>query len=297
MTNLWVLSAFAIGAILGSFICCQVRRVILREQLHGFQKFKQKPSHCEHCGQKLGWWEMIPVLSWLFLRGKCRSCNATIGLAEIFAELGLGLVYAFATIDLLATGIDPWSIASFALFLTLSCGLFAVFVFDFLTGEMPTHLLTFCVVCATLFIGLEWVAALSVGTFMLGAPLLVLASAAVLSGFYFVLSIAPAGSRKKSAALKGSSDAGFLRGKSEQRLVGDGDWMVALPLAIVLAHPILAIANLFLANIIGALIAVPFMITRKWTATTRIPFAPLLIAAFFFVFFTRDFIFEMFMVI
>lgn len=231
---------------------------------------------------------MIPVLSWLFLRGKCRSCNATIGLAEVFTELGLGTVFAIATFMFLSQGVgalDLWGIGSFALFLILSCGLFAVFVFDLLTGEMPTLLLTFCIICATLFIGLEWIAAVSSGTFMLGSPLLVLASCAVLSGFYFVLSLAPTRLGKKH------------KHGQPQHLVGDGDWVIALPLAIVLAHPILAVSNLFLANIIGALIAAPFMITRKWTATTRIPFAPLLIVAFFIVFFARDFIFEMFMVI
>ncbi|MCL2038716.1 prepilin peptidase [Candidatus Saccharibacteria bacterium] len=284
MTNLWLFTAFVIGAIFGSFICCQVRRVIVREKLRGFKKFKQKPSHCEHCNRRLHWWEMIPVLSWLFLRGKCRSCNATIGLVELLAELGLGLVFALATRHFIpelttAMAIIPqiFAIPAYFLFLTLSCGLFAIFIFDFLTGEMPTRLLTFCIICAILFIGLEWAAAWDGGTFFWGLPLLMLASAAVLSGFYFVLSITPA--------------------RTSGKIVGDGDWLVALPIAIVLAHPLLAITNLFLANIIGAIIATPFLITKKWRATTRIPFAPLLIVAFFITFFARPFIFEMFMLI
>jgi len=35
-------------------------------------------SHCPHCGHQLSWYENIPVLSWLVLRGKCRSCKAPI---------------------------------------------------------------------------------------------------------------------------------------------------------------------------------------------------------------------------
>ena len=290
LLTLWVLTAFVVGAILGSFICCQVRRIIVREKLHGFKKIKQQPSHCEHCNKRLHWWEMIPVLSWLFLRGKCRSCHATIGLAELFAELGLGLVFAVATYQLSLISPAPGSdlgslphLIAFLLFLILSCGLFTVFVFDFLAGEMPLRVLVFCIVVATVFISSEWLFAAANHSFMLGAPILMLASAAVLSGFYFFLSIAP-------------TKPGKQRGAPTQ-LVGDGDWLVALPLAIVLAHPLLAIANLFLANIIGALIATPFMITKKWKPTTRIPFAPLLIAAFFVVFFCRTLISEMFMVI
>jgi prepilin signal peptidase PulO-like enzyme (type II secretory pathway) len=304
MTELWVFAAFVIGAIMGSFICCQVRRVIVSEKLHGFAKFKQERSRCEHCHKHLKWWEMIPVLSWLFLQGKCRNCNARIGLAEIMAELGLGAVFAISTLLFLQNTpfleeVTVLGALSFGLFLLLSCGLFAVFIFDLLTGEMPTRLLTFCIICAILFTGLEWAAAFTRDSFMLGAPLLMLASVAVLSGFYFVLSVMPSRKEQRSLA-KGSAlptERRENRRLSRNRLVGDGDWLVALPLAIVLAHPMLAIANLFLANIIGAIIAIPFMVARRWSATTRIPFAPLLIVAFFIIFFARDLIFEMFMVI
>ena len=228
------------------------------------------------------------MFSWLFLRGKCRSCHTKIGLAELFSELGLGIVFACAVCAFLGrwvgvSGLDAWHFISLALFLILSCGLLAIFVFDFLTGEMPTRTLTFALILALLFIAVEWGQMLHRQTFTLGAPLLTLASAATLAGFYFVLSIAPT-RRSKSQTPKVS-------------LVGDGDWLVALPLAIVLAHPLLAVATLFLANMIGALIAIPFMITKRWRASTRVPFAPLLIVAFFIIFFARTLVFEMFMVI
>ena len=37
-------------------------------------------SHCPHCGHQLSWYENIPVLSWLALRGRCRSCKAPISM-------------------------------------------------------------------------------------------------------------------------------------------------------------------------------------------------------------------------
>ncbi|MDR0979683.1 MAG: prepilin peptidase [Candidatus Nomurabacteria bacterium] len=304
--------AFIFGAIFGSFICCQVRRIIAKEHLHGFQKLRQAPSHCESCEQKLHWWEMLPVLSWFCLRGKCRNCHAPIGIAELLAELGLGAVFAitiysaisgsFSTtltvFDQVFTAANTTNFTPSLLpalpyftgvifFLVLACALTAVFVFDFLTGEIPTHLLTFCIICAILFIGLEWAAAFFVGQFTLGLPLLTIASAVVLSGFYFVLSVVPS---RKQAGSEDHTERG-------SRLVGDGDWLIALPLALILAHPLLAVANLFLANITGALIAIPFMLAHKWRATTRIPFAPLLIAAFFIVFFAKSSILNMFMVL
>ncbi|ATD66933.1 prepilin peptidase [Luteimonas chenhongjianii] len=44
-------------------------------------------SHCPHCGHQLSWYENIPVLSWLALRGKCRSCKAPISIQYPAVEL------------------------------------------------------------------------------------------------------------------------------------------------------------------------------------------------------------------
>ncbi|MFC7300805.1 prepilin peptidase [Cognatiluteimonas weifangensis] len=44
-------------------------------------------SHCPHCKHQLAWWENIPVLSWLALRGRCRSCHAPISLQYPLVEL------------------------------------------------------------------------------------------------------------------------------------------------------------------------------------------------------------------
>lgn len=44
-------------------------------------------SHCPHCGHQLAWYENIPVLSWLALRGRCRSCKAPISIQYPLVEL------------------------------------------------------------------------------------------------------------------------------------------------------------------------------------------------------------------
>jgi leader peptidase (prepilin peptidase)/N-methyltransferase len=51
-------------------------------------------SHCPHCGHKLAAWENIPLLSYLVLRGKCRSCGARISWQYPFVELLTGLLFA-----------------------------------------------------------------------------------------------------------------------------------------------------------------------------------------------------------
>lgn len=50
-------------------------------------------SHCPHCGHRLAWYENIPVLSWLALRGRCRSCRAPISLQYPLVELLTALLF------------------------------------------------------------------------------------------------------------------------------------------------------------------------------------------------------------
>ena len=52
-------------------------------------------SHCDHCQRELSWFENIPVLSWLFLRGRCRTCDARISPLYPVMELATGLLFAF----------------------------------------------------------------------------------------------------------------------------------------------------------------------------------------------------------
>ena len=44
-------------------------------------------SHCPHCAHRLAWWENLPVLSWLLLRGRCHACHAAISLRYPMVEL------------------------------------------------------------------------------------------------------------------------------------------------------------------------------------------------------------------
>jgi len=51
-------------------------------------------SHCRHCGRTLAWWENVPLLSWLALRGRCRTCRAWIGWRYPLVELAVGVLWA-----------------------------------------------------------------------------------------------------------------------------------------------------------------------------------------------------------
>jgi leader peptidase (prepilin peptidase)/N-methyltransferase len=51
-------------------------------------------SHCGQCGRTLTWWENVPLVSWLVLRGHCRTCHAWIGWRHPLVELAVGVLWA-----------------------------------------------------------------------------------------------------------------------------------------------------------------------------------------------------------
>ena len=80
---------FILGAIFGSFACCQAWRI--HERLN--QRSLGARSICLNCHHRLAWYDNLPIFSWLALRGRCRYCRHPIGFAEILSEFGLGFTF------------------------------------------------------------------------------------------------------------------------------------------------------------------------------------------------------------
>lgn len=53
-------------------------------------------SHCRACSRTLSWWENIPLLSWIFLRGRCRTCNAVISWRYPAVEFSVAILWAIS---------------------------------------------------------------------------------------------------------------------------------------------------------------------------------------------------------
>lgn len=81
----------ALGACMGSFLCCVALRVA-----KGDKRPWQGRSHCDYCGRTLGFLDLVPIMSWLCLRGRCRTCGAKIGLRSLFAECLCAAVFCSA---------------------------------------------------------------------------------------------------------------------------------------------------------------------------------------------------------
>jgi leader peptidase (prepilin peptidase)/N-methyltransferase len=82
------LFAALFGLAFGSFL-----NVCLSRWPHG-ESIVFPHSHCRTCDRPLQWWENIPVVSWLILRGRCRTCRALIGLRYTLVETSIAILWA-----------------------------------------------------------------------------------------------------------------------------------------------------------------------------------------------------------
>jgi len=79
---------FVLGACLGSFL-----NVLLYRIPRG-REWVKTPSACPSCGHKLGTLDLIPILSWILLRGKCRYCSAPVSARYPVIEALCGAAFA-----------------------------------------------------------------------------------------------------------------------------------------------------------------------------------------------------------
>jgi leader peptidase (prepilin peptidase)/N-methyltransferase len=101
--------AFVFGAVLGSFISVVAHRVPRGESVVGGR------SKCPACEHQIAAYDNIPIVSWLLLRGRCRTCKERISVRYPLVEAGLGLAFA-ATVLVLHD--DPTEMAMGMVLLT-----------------------------------------------------------------------------------------------------------------------------------------------------------------------------------
>src|SRR2546423_3054749 len=81
--TIWV---FATGAVVGSFLNVVIARVPKR------QSIVSPGSRCPRCGNPIAWYDNIPLLSWILLRARCRSCGLPISARYPLVELLAGIL-------------------------------------------------------------------------------------------------------------------------------------------------------------------------------------------------------------
>jgi leader peptidase (prepilin peptidase)/N-methyltransferase len=85
--HFWTAVFFVFGSIVGSFLNVCIHRLPLG------QSVVSPPSHCPHCQYSIPWYLNIPLVTWLYLRGKCRHCGAPISSRYFLVELLTALIF------------------------------------------------------------------------------------------------------------------------------------------------------------------------------------------------------------
>ncbi len=129
---------FVLGACMGSFVTCAADRYLAKESVISGR------SHCPVCGKTLGVLELIPIFSYLFLRGRCRHCGAPIPLRCLMTELLSAFAYAAVFFRFGLSFVT-------AEYLLLFTALLAVALIDQDSMEIPDGLLLFAVAVFAIF--------------------------------------------------------------------------------------------------------------------------------------------------
>ena len=230
-----------LGLAAGSFANVVIHRVPRRESV------ARPGSRCPSCGAPIAWRDNVPVVGWLLLRGRCRTCRAPISARYPLVELAMGLLWFLLTLRLITAGLG-WAVPAY-LALAFICLVLAVI--DASTRLLPNRITypAFPVVA-----GLLTVASLGLGDLgRLGRGLL---AAVAVGGFFLVLALV------------------------SPRGMGLGDVKLAPTLGLALgwlSWGTVAV-GVFAAFLLGGLAGLAGMVALGLSRKSLLPFGPWLVA-------------------
>ncbi len=198
-------------------------------------------SRCPSCGHRIRWFENIPLLSWLALRGRCSACGTAIGLRYPLVEVGTGLLFAA-----IAWRLGPQPVA------LLWCGAAAVLValtlIDWDTTVLPDSLTLPLLWAGLLAAHLGWLPGLALGTALLGAVVGYLS----LWGVYWLFKLTT-----------GKEGMGYGDFKLLAALGAWLGWQAVLPIVLM-------------ASVLGAAVGLVMKATGSLREGRYVPFGPFL---------------------
>jgi len=243
-----VLTIFLMGLILGSFDNALVWR------LKNKKDWVKARSICPQCKHQLAAKDLVPVLSWLSLGGKCRYCakkiSAQYPLVELITAALFVTSYLLWPMQLNAVG---W--AALIVWLAGVVIMVALAVYDYKWMILPNIMVAWLYGGAIGFALLRAIQGNAPGQFVLA-----IVSGGVLFGLFWV-----------------------LYQVSKGKWIGGGDVKLVFALGVFAGTPFLATAIIFLASLLGTIWALPLLLTKKYSSKTKIPFGPLLLFATFVV--------------
>lgn len=257
--------AFFYGLIIGSFLNVYIYRFHTGKSLRGH-------SHCLSCATSLRWFELFPLVSYLALRGRCRTCGCAIPVRYLFVELMTGALFAGVL------GVTTSLIEVLFWWVVMSI-LVVIIVYDIRHYIIPDRLTLMLVLLGGCLLGYRYYSGASLTDLSIEV-----ASSLAGAGFFFLLWLVSGG-----------------------RWLGFGDVKLAFPLGIF-AGATLVFSMIVFSFWIGAIVSVALVglarlqggkvrlrfLPRKLTIKSVVPFAPFMIAGCLLVFFTHTNVLDLF---
>ena len=254
----WVLFVSVLGVIVGSFLNVVIYRLHTNKSLSG-------RSHCLSCGATLKPYDLIPVVSYLWLRGRCRACGCSFSPRYVLVEAMTGVLFVLGFLF-------SSSLIDFLIFCLVTIVLVIIAVYDYYHLIIPDKLVMWLVGIAFTFLSYQ---------FFFAEMKLVEIVYAFLAAFFA---------------------AGFFAGLwivSKGRWIGLGDAKLVFPLCLLLSYKIVfsfVVLSFWIGAVVSLLLLGILWVKKKrgkprlrfskdsLTIKSEIPFAPFIIASFFIVY-------------
>jgi leader peptidase (prepilin peptidase)/N-methyltransferase len=243
---------FIFGLIIGSFLNVVIYRTNIAENLLG-------RSHCPHCKKKIAWYDNIPLLSFVFLKGECRNCKKKISRQYPLVELSMGIVFALIG-NYFFFFSEPLSWLQTFFYLTIFSLLAVIFVYDVLYMEIPMIIFWIALGVSIVYLLIfDWLSFdSSMGIFSLQIFSGILAGVISFLLFFILVSV------------------------SKEKWMGMGDAYLAFLAGLIVGWPAVIFA-LVLAFGIGAIFGIILILFKKKNMKSQIPFAPFLALGIFLI--------------
>ncbi len=237
---------FAFGAMIGSFL-----NVVIYRSVKG-ESWVAGRSKCEHCNKQIRWYDNVPLLSFMLLKGKCRWCKTPISITHPVVEFLTGTLlvwwYLGGTFFFRLTQ-QPFHYVQPLFWLIVGFLLVFIFVADTLYMIIPDE-----AVGVLLFLTLLYRISLSLSGVMQPLDFVkTILGAMICGGFFF-----------------------FLWWITKGKGMGLGDVKFAVPFALLLGWPNFII-GVFVSFLLGAGVAVVLLLLKKKKMKQVIPFGPFLV--------------------
>lgn len=252
-----------LGLAWGSFINALVWRLREKDQLlHSKKKPSRKKldelsilkgrSMCPNCHTELKTSDLIPIFSWLMLRGKCRYCGQPISVQYPLVE---ALTTALFVMSYIFWPFGLGSVMSyfiFGLWLAELVILVALAIYDIKWMELPDKLV------------------LSLGSLAVVQAVLIVVSSNSRVGSLI---------NHLAAVVIGGGIFWVIYQISKGNWIGGGDVKLGFVLGLIVGQAGASLLMLFLAALAGSLVSIPYLVSKKLGRTSQIPFGPFLCLA------------------